>query len=159
MRHIGLAVLLLLTQSFTSAQQLRPLPSSVLYGELLRLRSLTSVLYVAAHPDDENTRLLAWLARGRHIRTGYVSITRGDGGQNIIGGEQGAPLGLYVVTTSGRMAAKIDDIVSDRLPSNRGMKMNFSVGDPVEVRIEKVVEGGKRELVFEARASYLEAYR
>lgn len=94
MRHIGLAVLLLLTQSFTSAQQLRPLPSSVLYGELLRLRSLTSVLYVAAHPDDENTRLLAWLARGRHIRTGYVSITRGDGGQNIIGGEQGAPLGL-----------------------------------------------------------------
>ena len=57
------------------------------------------------------------------------------------------------------MAAKIDDIVSDRLPSNRGMKMNFSVGDPVEVRIEKIVEGGKRELVFEARASFLEVYR
>ena len=74
-------------------------------------------------------------------------------------GSQGAPLGLYVVTTSGRMAARIDDIVSDRLPSNRGMKMNFSVGDPVEVRIEKVVDGGKRELVFEARASFLEAYR
>ena len=72
---------------------------------------------------------------------------------------QGAPLGSFVVTTTGRMAAKIDDIISDRVPSNRGMKLNFSVGDPVEVRIEKVVEGGKRELVFEARASFLEAYR
>lgn len=55
---------------------------------------MTSVLYVAAHPDDENTRLLSWLANGRNIRTGYLSLTRGDGGQNIIGSEQGAPLGL-----------------------------------------------------------------
>jgi hypothetical protein len=89
-----IAVALVAATAASMAQQLRPLPSPVVYGELLRLRSLTSVLYVAAHPDDENTRLLAWLARGRHIRTGYVSITRGDGGQNIIGGEQGAPLGL-----------------------------------------------------------------
>jgi hypothetical protein len=49
---------------------------------------------VAAHPDDENTRLLSWLATGRNIRTAYLSLTRGDGGQNIIGGEQGAALGL-----------------------------------------------------------------
>ncbi|MEY3142193.1 MAG: hypothetical protein RLY21_686 [Planctomycetota bacterium] len=74
-------------------------------------------------------------------------------------GSQGAPLGLYVVTTSGRMASKIDDVVSDRIPSTRGLKMNFAVGDPVSVRVEKVVEGGKRELVREARASFLEIYR
>lgn len=93
-RSLLISVVALLAVSAGIAQQLRPLPAPVLYGELQHLRSLTSVLYVAAHPDDENTRLLAWLARGRHIRTGYVSITRGDGGQNIIGSEQGAPLGL-----------------------------------------------------------------
>ncbi|HLP28527.1 MAG TPA: PIG-L family deacetylase [Candidatus Didemnitutus sp.] len=76
------------------AQAVRPKPSTRIYGDLQRLRSLTSVLYVAAHPDDENTRLLSWLATGRHIRTAYLSITRGDGGQNIIGSEQGASLGL-----------------------------------------------------------------
>lgn len=76
------------------AQQHTPSPAATIYGDLLRLRSMTSVLYVAAHPDDENTRLLSWLATGRHIRTGYLSLTRGDGGQNIIGGEQGAALGL-----------------------------------------------------------------
>ncbi|MGA0044711.1 MAG: PIG-L family deacetylase [Candidatus Kapaibacteriota bacterium] len=76
------------------AQQLQPQMSSVLYGDLQRLQSLTSVLYVAAHPDDENTRLLSWLARGKHVRTAYLSLTRGDGGQNIIGGELGSALGL-----------------------------------------------------------------
>jgi LmbE family N-acetylglucosaminyl deacetylase len=76
------------------AQQLRPLPAASIYGELQQLRTLASVLYVAAHPDDENTRLLSWLARGRHIRTAYLSLTRGDGGQNILGSEQGAALGL-----------------------------------------------------------------
>ena len=94
MRHIGSAVLLLLALSLAPAQQRTPPQSSRVYGQLMQLKSLTSVLYVAAHPDDENTRLLSWLATGRHIRTGYLSITRGDGGQNIIGSEQGAPLGL-----------------------------------------------------------------
>lgn len=72
----------------------RPAPSATIYGNLVRLNNLVRVLYVAAHPDDENTRLLAWLARGRHIPTAYLSITRGDGGQNIIGSEQGPALGL-----------------------------------------------------------------
>ncbi len=76
------------------AQPVRPLPSAKVYGALQKLRSVTSVLYVAAHPDDENTRLLSWLATGKNIRTGYLSITRGDGGQNIIGAEQGKALGL-----------------------------------------------------------------
>ena len=53
-----------------------------------------SVLYVAAHPDDENTVLIAYLARGRNYRTVYLSVTRGDGGQNVLGPELGAELGV-----------------------------------------------------------------
>lgn len=53
-----------------------------------------SVLYVAAHPDDENTRLLAYLANEKKVRTAYISLTRGDGGQNLIGTEIGPLLGL-----------------------------------------------------------------
>jgi len=49
---------------------------------------------IAAHPDDENTALLAYLARGRKLRTGYLSLTRGEGGQNLIGSEQGDELGI-----------------------------------------------------------------
>lgn len=59
-----------------------------------RLAVLGSVLYIAAHPDDENTQLLAWLAQQRHYRTAYLSLTRGDGGQNLLGNEQGNALGL-----------------------------------------------------------------
>ncbi|MDC0713694.1 PIG-L family deacetylase [Stigmatella sp. ncwal1] len=63
-----------------------------------------SVLYVAAHPDDENTRLLAWLAGGRGLRAGYLSMTRGDGGQNLIGAEQDELLGL--IRTNELLAAR-----------------------------------------------------
>jgi LmbE family N-acetylglucosaminyl deacetylase len=61
---------------------------------LRRLGVTGSVLYVAAHPDDENTRFLAWLAGERGLRAGYLSVTRGDGGQNLIGTEQDELLGL-----------------------------------------------------------------
>src|SRR3954470_2016665 len=61
---------------------------------LERLANTGSVLMIAAHPDDENTALLAHLARGRKVRTGYLSLTRGEGGQNLIGSEQGDLLGL-----------------------------------------------------------------
>ncbi|MCA1633362.1 MAG: PIG-L family deacetylase [Acidobacteria bacterium] len=61
---------------------------------LRKLSVLGSALYIAAHPDDENTALLAYLANERGVRTGYLSVTRGDGGQNLIGTEKGALLGL-----------------------------------------------------------------
>src|SRR4051812_34843045 len=57
-------------------------------GILQELRSFAttgSVLYVAAHPDDENTQVITYLARGRGYRTAYLSLTRGDGGQNLLG--------------------------------------------------------------------------
>lgn len=62
--------------------------------QMQQLNTLGSVLYLAAHPDDENTRLIAYLENGKHYRTGYLSLTRGDGGQNLIGIEQGPALGL-----------------------------------------------------------------
>ncbi|PWT95578.1 MAG: PIG-L family deacetylase [Bacteroidetes bacterium] len=78
----------------TSAQTPRNWNSSEILLHLKKLNVLGSVLYIAAHPDDENTRLLSWLSNEKLYRTGYMSITRGDGGQNLIGDEQGVELGL-----------------------------------------------------------------
>ncbi len=78
--------------------------AAALARALDRLLTVGNVLYVAAHPDDENTRLLAWLANDRHLRAGYLSLTRGDGGQNLIGAEQGPLLGL--IRTQELLAAR-----------------------------------------------------
>jgi LmbE family N-acetylglucosaminyl deacetylase len=72
-------------ETFTSAD---------IYLQLKKLNVLGSVLYIAAHPDDENNGFLPYLAKERMYRTGYLSLTRGDGGQNLIGNEQGVELGL-----------------------------------------------------------------
>src|SRR5262245_37866449 len=72
--------------------------------QLERLTVLGSVLMIGAHPDDENTALLAHFARGRKVRTGYLSATRGEGGQNLIGSEQGDALG--VIRTQELLAAR-----------------------------------------------------
>lgn len=79
---------------FCSAQQVRPSKSSEIYREIKTLKHLPKVLYLAAHPDDENTGLLSWLINDQNVETGYLSLTRGDGGQNLLGTEQGAALGL-----------------------------------------------------------------
>lgn len=83
-------------------------PSSLSSSEILlglkKLKVTGSVLYVAAHPDDENTRLLAYMSKERLYRTGYLSMTRGDGGQNLIGDEQGIELGL--IRTQELLAAR-----------------------------------------------------
>jgi len=82
----------------------RPAPAGELFLKLKKLRVLGSVLYVAAHPDDENTAMIATLAEGRLMRTAYLSVTRGDGGQNLIGSELGPALGL--VRTHELLAAR-----------------------------------------------------
>jgi LmbE family N-acetylglucosaminyl deacetylase len=69
-----------------------------------RLNTLGSVMMIAAHPDDENTALLAYFARGRNVRTGYLALTRGEGGQNLIGSEQGDELGI--IRTQELLAAR-----------------------------------------------------
>ncbi len=76
------------------AQQPVSWSSADMYQAIKKLNVLGSVLYVAAHPDDENTRLIAYLSKDKLYRTGYLSMTRGDGGQNLIGNEQGIDLGL-----------------------------------------------------------------
>ena len=76
------------------AQSPQTWTSADIYLAIKKLNVLGSVLYVAAHPDDENTRLIAYLSKDRLYRTGYLSMTRGDGGQNLIGDEQGIDLGL-----------------------------------------------------------------
>ncbi|MGI4727123.1 MAG: PIG-L family deacetylase [Janthinobacterium lividum] len=86
------------------AQTAPPTDRVSIEQELKKLSVLGSVLYIAAHPDDENTRLLAYLAQEKHYRTGYLALTRGDGGQNLIGNEQGELLGL--IRTQELLAAR-----------------------------------------------------
>ncbi|MBB5639117.1 LmbE family N-acetylglucosaminyl deacetylase [Pedobacter cryoconitis] len=88
---------------FSQAQQAELNAAEIRQG-LAGLNVTGSVLYIAAHPDDENTRLLAYLAKERKVRTGYLSLTRGDGGQNLIGTEQGELLGL--IRTQELLAAR-----------------------------------------------------
>jgi LmbE family N-acetylglucosaminyl deacetylase len=76
------------------AQPDRILTSGEIKSALKKLNVLGSILYIAAHPDDENTALLSFFSSGESIHTGYLSLTRGDGGQNLIGSEQGELLGL-----------------------------------------------------------------
>ncbi len=84
---------------FLSAQS-----SAELYRDLKKLQVVGSALYVAAHPDDENTRLLATLANEQKVRAAYLSFTRGEGGQNLIGQELGPLLGL--IRTQELLAAR-----------------------------------------------------
>lgn len=79
-------------------------PSSQLYHDLQKIKSLKRVLYIAAHPDDENTRALAYFSLGEKAETGYLSLTRGDGGQNLIGDELSENLG--VLRTQELLAAR-----------------------------------------------------
>ena len=74
-------------------------------GEAIEgLGTTTRVLMIGAHPDDEDTQLISWLATGRHVETAYLSLTRGDGGQNLIGNELGEQLGM--IRTEELLAAR-----------------------------------------------------
>ena len=81
-----------------------PVSASEILQELRAFRECGSVLYVAAHPDDENTQFIAYLAKERGVRVGYLSLTRGEGGQNLIGPELGDALG--VIRTQELLAAR-----------------------------------------------------
>jgi LmbE family N-acetylglucosaminyl deacetylase len=104
-RHFFLGILISTTTAF--AQTAPPADLISIKQNLNKLNVLGNVLYVAAHPDDENTRLLAYLAQEKHYRTGYLSLTRGDGGQNLIGDEQAELLGL--IRTQELLAARNTD--------------------------------------------------
>ena len=76
------------------AQKIEILDAAELQIALQKLNVLGSVLYYAAHPDDENTAALAYFSKGRKYRTAYLSVTRGGGGQNLIGPEKGVEIGI-----------------------------------------------------------------
>jgi len=104
MKQLKLTVLFLLIFGSVFSQTAPPADVATIEQSFKKLNVLGSVLYVAAHPDDENTRLLAYLAQEKHYRTGYLSLTRGDGGQNLIGNEQSELLGL--IRTQELLAAR-----------------------------------------------------
>jgi LmbE family N-acetylglucosaminyl deacetylase len=86
------------------AQKPKKLNSNQIFEQIQKLNFLGTALYIAAHPDDENTRLIAYLANNVKARTGYLSLTRGDGGQNLIGPEIRELLG--VIRTQELLAAR-----------------------------------------------------
>ncbi|HSD08962.1 PIG-L family deacetylase [Flavobacterium sp.] len=90
-----------------NAQKPQKPSSAEIYNQIQKLNFLGTVLYIAAHPDDENTRLISYLANDIHARTGYLSLTRGDGGQNLIGSQLRELLGV-IRTQELLEARKID---------------------------------------------------
>jgi LmbE family N-acetylglucosaminyl deacetylase len=78
--------------------------ASALGEDIAGMGTTTRVLMIGAHPDDEDTQLIAYLAKGKHIETAYLSLTRGDGGQNLIGNELGPVLGM--IRTEELLAAR-----------------------------------------------------
>ncbi|MBT2160777.1 PIG-L family deacetylase [Zobellia barbeyronii] len=95
---------ILLCSNITNAQKPVQQSSSEIYHSLEKLNFLGTALYIAAHPDDENTRLISYLSNETKARTGYLSLTRGDGGQNLIGPELRELLG--VLRTQELLAAR-----------------------------------------------------
>ncbi len=99
-----LVICLAAVAALVSAQMPIRQTSADIHEAMKKLNVLASVLYVAAHPDDENTNLISYLSNGRHYETRYISLTRGDGGQNLIGTELREQLG--VIRTEELLAAR-----------------------------------------------------
>jgi LmbE family N-acetylglucosaminyl deacetylase len=105
--------------------------SADIYMQLQKLNVLGSVLYVAAHPDDENNGFLPYLAKEKLYRTAYLSLTRGDGGQNLIGSEQGIELGL--IRSQELLAARRQDGAEQYF--SRAFEFGFSKSAEEALRI------------------------
>lgn len=102
--RIAVAFIAAATTLTAAAQPPRSGNAAEIRLELEKLAVVGSALFIAAHPDDENTAMLSWLASERKVRTAYLSLTRGDGGQNLIGDEIGPALG--VIRTQELLAAR-----------------------------------------------------
>lgn len=103
-KFVWLIISILVLSQTTSAKPIRSASASQIQLGLNKLNVLGSVLYIAAHPDDENTAFMAYMANGALVRAGYLSMTRGDGGQNLLGSEKGDLLG--VMRTQELLAAR-----------------------------------------------------
>lgn len=105
--------------------------SSEIFQEIKKLNVCSNVLYIAAHPDDENTRLIAWLENEKLVRTAYLSLTRGDGGQNLIGTEKGDAMG--VLRTQELIEARKEDGAEQYFSS----AVDFGYSKSAEETLEK----------------------
>lgn len=108
-----------------------PRDAAQVLNDLRRLNVLGTVLYVAAHPDDENTRWLATLANEHHFRAAYLSLTRGEGGQNLIGSELGPLLG--VIRTQELLAARRVDGAEQYFTRARDFGYSKSVDETLRI--------------------------
>jgi LmbE family N-acetylglucosaminyl deacetylase len=113
----GIAILSLAAAGFSQS-----VPGAEILRQLRGFYEMGSVLYIAAHPDDENTELITYFARGRNYRTAYLSLTRGDGGQNVLGPEFGSEIG--VIRTQELLAAR--QIDGGRQFFSRAVDFGFS---------------------------------
>jgi len=104
LRKIVLTLILTIIPFLNVFSQYKSYSSSEIQLALNKLSVLGSVLYIAAHPDDENTSVLAYMSKGKLYQTAYLSLTRGDGGQNLMGSEKGDLLG--VVRTQELLSAR-----------------------------------------------------
>jgi LmbE family N-acetylglucosaminyl deacetylase len=130
---IGSLLLLLLLSLPPSAARAEELVMDAgrLAHALDRVSNTTRVLYIAAHPDDENTRLLAYLANGRHVTAQYMSMTRGGGGQNLIGREQDAL--LDVLRTQELLSARRLDGAQQRFSRMRDFGFSKSAQETLAI--------------------------
>src|SRR5579872_6696436 len=145
-RYVYWLLIFCLAGPAVSAQAPERVTSAEIFLRLKKLNVLGTVLYVAAHPDDENSRLIAYMAKDRLYRTGYLSMTRGDGGQNLIGDEQGVELGL--IRTQEMLAARRVDHAEQFF--SRAFDFGFSKSTDEALRIwgkEKVL----RDMVWVIR--------
>ncbi|MEZ5351463.1 MAG: PIG-L family deacetylase [Bryobacteraceae bacterium] len=137
-RLIAFALLAIVAIPSTQAA---PGDSLDLRKRIERLGRMGSVMMIAAHPDDENTAVLAYFAQGRKFRTAYLSLTRGEGGQNLIGAEQGAQMGL--IRTQELLAARRID--GARQFFSRAIDFGFS-----KTAEETLAKWGRDEILGDA---------
>lgn len=127
----ALAGLLVATWAHPIAAEEPSMHAGMLAHALDRLAGTARVLYVAAHPDDENTRLLAYLANARHVTAAYLSMTRGGGGQNLIGTEQGEL--LDVLRTEELLAARALDGATQRFTRMRDFGFSKTAAETLAI--------------------------
>ena len=143
-----LAALCLALVPAAAQAQSEQLDAAQILHRMEELGVLGSVLYVAAHPDDENTRLIGWLSNGLQVRTAYLSLTRGDGGQNLVGPELGDALG--VLRTQELVEARRID--GGEQFFTRAVDFGYSLPGVSRFRASVFQQRGTRSAVFRLQA-------
>ncbi len=135
--------------SVVLAQQPRKPSAADLHDAIKRLSVLGSVLYVAAHPDDENQRFISYCANEKRLHTTYLSLTRGDGGQNLIGAEFGEALG--VLRTQELLMARAIDGGHQRFTRANDFGFSKTPGETLRIWDKDAVLGDLVQVIRETQ--------